>query len=38
MEICSMDYEPNYKFTALLIIALMIMAIFMQPTFEINGN
>ena len=27
----SMDYEPNYRFTALLIIALMIMAIFMQP-------
>jgi hypothetical protein len=33
-----MDYEPDYRYTALLIIILILMALFMEPTFQINDN
>ncbi len=33
MEDIVMNYEPDYRFTALLIIALTLMALFMEPGF-----
>lgn len=38
MEDIVMDYEPNYRVTAILILAMILMALFMEPGFQIYDN
>ena len=30
-----MDYEPDYRFTTVLILAMIFMALFMQPAYPL---